>query len=440
MTSVLFGAAGVLVLAGLLWCWSLTERGHAGTLLALYSFWIPWGDLVPIPAPGPFSAPSTTFGLAAASVMVLGLFFNRATRQRPNSLFAPFVMFAGLAVLTTLWSRSPLVSLKELGFLLGAIVVFLLICIHRFGQADLRKFELGTVAGGASVSAVAFVQAQLFGLSAGKSGIPRFETVGGDANATAASLLLPFAIAFGRAIDSGQSSRARAWWGIAAGLNLVGIYLTVSRGALVAAGVAVMVALSVDRRWRVVAGVALAGVVAGLGLVAASSAAIGGHLFNTSSTGRTQIWRLGLSVCERECGRGSGFGTFPELYREEFMANPTASGFQSDAFKAHNVPLQLAVETGVVGLALFLIGMVLLTRTAVRLPSPWRISAVTATISLLITSNLITNSTFKYYWLVPAYVVMAAGVAAVRPSQSDPAPLPQHSRPPALLRPVEASR
>lgn len=410
--------------AALLWIWSLSSHAHGAALLALYSLWIPWGDLAALPAPGAFSAPSTVFGVATFAVMGLEILRSRSEPVAPSPVLAPFALLSGLVLLTVLWSRDPVESLNETVLLLGAIAILFVVSGRRFSRSDLTWFERATVFGGASVSLVATTLSLTVGLPAGKSGIPRFETVGGDANATAASLILPFAIGFGRALDSDLSRRARLLWATGSALSLLGIYLTVSRGALVAAGLGAVAVLVTSRRWRAMLAVATGSLAAGLMLLASSPGAIGDHLLNTSSTGRSQIWSLGLDICSRECLTGSGFGTFPALYRQEFIANPTASGFQSQEFKAHNVLLQFAVETGVLGVVLLMIGFWALFRLCRHLPAADRAGVLAALVGLVVTSNLITNSTFKYYWLVPVYAVVAVSAAKSVGSPAAPHPSP----------------
>ncbi len=399
------------VVAGALWTWTLSARYQGAMLLALYSFTVPWGNLVTLPAPGALESPSTVFGLLTILVIGLELLRPGAPAAAAPSILAPFALLAGLIVLTVMWSADPTESINETGILLATISVFFVVCGRQFTTLDLRQFEVATVLGGASVSFVAAGLSLAGRLPTGKSGLPRFETVGDDANATAASLILPFAIGFGRAIDHSLSRRQRTLWGIGSGLSIFGVYLTVSRGALIAASVGAVVVLASNGRLRAIVALATGSTAVLSVLLISSSGLVGNHLLNTSSTGRTQIWSLGASICSRECLTGSGFGTFPGLYRQEFIATPSASGYQVAEFKAHNVPLQLAVETGVVGLLLLLLGFGLLLRMCWQVPFPNRAGALAATTALIVTSNLITNFTFKYYWLVPVYAVVCASAS-----------------------------
>ncbi len=428
---------GLLVASGLgfvLWAWSLASAGQGPLFLAAFSFSIPWADVVPLPLPGPMASPSTWFTIAAVAVMALSIAIHPDARRLPDPRFVPFALLASVAVASAVWSTSPLVTIEEAILLLASMSVLLVVCGHRFSTRDLQVFEAATVLGGASVSVLAFVQSQLGSLPVGNSGIPRFETVGGDANATAASLLLPFVIAFGRAVQSDLDRRRRALWTAGAGLCLLGIFLTVSRGALIAVAAGGIAVLLADGRWRAVLRIGLVGALSGALLVASAPEVVTSKLLSTDSTGRTQIWRLGLSICRRECLTGSGFGTFPELYREEFLVNPIAGGYQSDAFKAHNTLLQLVVETGLAGLALYLIGLGMILALAMRLPPRHRACALGAVATWLVTSNLIANITFKYYWLVPAYVVAAAFAARAEDDPSPDCSQPDDVRPREIAR------
>ena len=60
------------------------------------------------------------------------------------------------------------------------------------------------------------------------------------------------------------------------------------------------------------------------------------------STGRTEIWRLGLSACSDHCLAGSGWGTFPDVYQDQFRTEEvvagTAAGRVEQAFRDGVLP------------------------------------------------------------------------------------------------------
>ena len=82
--------------------------------VAAYGAVLPFGSAVVVPGPGPTQArtASTLLGL----VLLAGLTAAALRRGRPASAAVPalglLVCFAGVAVLTTLWSREPAVSAR----------------------------------------------------------------------------------------------------------------------------------------------------------------------------------------------------------------------------------------------------------------------------------------------------------------------------------------
>ncbi len=120
-----------------------------------------------------------------------------------------------------------------------------------------------------------------------------------------------------------------------AAILLYGVYLTHSRGALVA--LAVMIAVAFRRKLRWLGSLAVAGVAA-LGLLAQKFT--GGREINLSEAGggdRLDIWSEGLGLLKSSPLLGKGFGGF------------------SDAVEttAHNSFLLVAVELGLPGLVLW---------------------------------------------------------------------------------------
>ena len=79
----------------------------------------------------------------------------------------------------------------------------------------------------------------------------------------------------------------------------------------------------------------------------------------TSSSGRLDIWQVGLAACADYCGIGSGWGTFPDVYAETQATVPGARVLTGEegSYQAHNLWLLAIVELGVAGLLLLLIGL-----------------------------------------------------------------------------------
>jgi O-antigen ligase len=143
-------------------------------------------------------------------------------------------------------------------------------------------------------------------------------------------------------------------------LFLMGIFYTVSRGGLLALGVALIAACLLAGRWR---GRAL--VVAGLGLSIvviyfASFAGLDARDRVTTvqgGTGRSDLWKIGWRMVEDQPIHGIGSGNFP-ISSIHYLVQPGV--IERDDFiistpkVTHNTYLQILAELGIVGLALFL--------------------------------------------------------------------------------------
>ena len=147
---------------------------------------------------------------------------------------------------------------------------------------------------------------------------------------------------------------------VAIGACVVGIFLSLSRGGLVALGVALVAACVLGGRWRPAALAALvvvAGVTVGYFAYVASPEARERVTETQGGTGREDIWAVGWRMVEDEPVRGVGAGNFP-VASIHYLLEPGAirrDEFIVDEPKvAHNAYLQILAELGIVGLALFL--------------------------------------------------------------------------------------
>jgi O-antigen ligase len=181
----------------------------------------------------------------------------------------------------------------------------------------------------------------------------------GNANETAAALVAGGVLA-GALVAALRSPPLRIAALVAVPFCVVGLFLTVSRGGLVALAAALLAAVAVAGRWRpaILAIVAVAGVVAvGYFASVAPPEARQRVTHVQGGTGREDVWKVGWRMVEAEPIRGIGAGNFPNT-SVHYLLEPgviARSDFIVDTPKvAHNMYLEVLAETGVIGLALFL--------------------------------------------------------------------------------------
>ena len=379
------------------------------SLVVAYAAIVPFGSAtdLPLPVPPPFNTLSSLAGLVAFGGMLLHLLLVRRGSDRLSPALPLWLLFVGVAGLSFNWSIEPSATADDLMLLVSVVALYVVTGLMPVRKADLQGIGSAIIAGAAVASAVGLVLFATGQAPVGKSGVPRFVITGDDANHTAAGLLLPLVLAVARSFDQRQRPSARAFAFVGVVLMLTGILLTGSRGGLAAALVGIVVVMIHSASAPRAVGVAVTvGLAVAFGLLQAPDA-LENRLVSASSTGRTDIWKLGLDACPAYCPVGSGFGTFPAVYEEEFRTNPEGGGFRTAGFRAHNIWLQALIEMGIVGLLLLFLGFAATVRDVAKLPQEDRGPPLAALLALALASSLISNLTFKYFWLVLMYGAIA---------------------------------
>jgi O-antigen ligase len=187
----------------------------------------------------------------------------------------------------------------------------------------------------------------------------RASGLAGGANELAAALVVGIALCIVLAL----TVRSPLWRLVliaGTGVCVLGLFLSLSRGGLVALGAALVVSVLVGGRWRgrMLAGALIVSVmcVGYFGAVASLPARervleVGG------GTGRTDLWTVGSRMVEDKPVIGVGAGNF-QVASIHYLLEPGV--ITSDEFiittpkVAHNTFLEVLAEAGVIGLVLFL--------------------------------------------------------------------------------------
>jgi O-antigen ligase len=129
-------------------------------------------------------------------------------------------------------------------------------------------------------------------------------------------------------------------------------------------------------------------------------------------SGRAEIWQAGILACENHCALGVGIDNFADIYNEVY---PFSGAKRNVGFNrvAHNLYLALVVETGLVGLTLFGVGLAaewagLSSRRMMTLAP----SLKPLLIGLLVANIFLSAVWFKYFWLVFTMIRVAEASAA----------------------------
>ena len=227
----------------------------------------------------------------------------------------------------------------------------------------------------------------------------------------------------GRQRDSfGNTHRGRGHRELAVGLVLASLgivvfagLLSMSRGGVVAMFVAACVSIGVLYRAKLVSGKLLASLV-GMGLLVASSLLIMGfeqvsrRLNNWESDGRWQIWKANVEIAKDFPVFGTGVGSHAEIY-PMYFDQPFVKG---EFTHAENSYLQVASETGLVGLSLALLAIVVLCVwcfRGIQICGSQRITIALAAIAGSLFANLV-HAIFDFIWYVPGCMVVVTILAA----------------------------
>jgi len=394
-------------------------RAPVGVLLAAYGAILPLGSGVTLPVglPSPFNSVTSVGGMLVVIAMLLHLVLTKQSAREISPTVPAWLTFAAFAGMTIAWSVNPAQTGREFFLLISLLAVYVVAMLMPISERDVRHFEVGVAAGGAVAGAYAIILGLTSSLQLTRRNVPRFSTAGGvgestDANITAATLILPFAIAVGRALRA-QSRGERTLFGIAAALTGAGIILTGSRGGMLAALVTVFVLLfEHNRRARAVLAVVVLAALASLALTIAPTA-LRRHITRSNSSGRTDIWRTALAACPTYCWTGAGWGTFPTVYQNTLHTNPNAKGLDRP-FVAHNIWISAAIEIGVGGLVALLFALGVVARDILRLPRRYRGPPLAAFLGILVASTFLSTLSFKYFWLVMIYAGLVTLVYAPR--------------------------
>jgi O-antigen ligase len=308
-------------------------------------------------AQGALSVPKMLGAVLMLSWLAMVTAGHREQRERifshPGFLLVLIVLVTWTGI-TALWAEEPSASLDAAFRYLPNAFLFLIV----FAGVRTRE-QLMAVMGALVVGAVlSAIYGMLAGGAANDPG--RLSGAGGDANDTAAVLVAGGIIAAGLAAALRDKPFLRLAATAAVPLCGFAVFLTLSRGGLIALGASLITAVVMAGRHRgkvLMVAVAAALVTVMYFSVFAPAAAEERVTGANGGTGRVDIWTVGWRMVEAHPLSGVGAGNFP-IASVHYLLEPGVlkrDDFIVDTPKvAHNTYLDVLAELGVIGLALFL--------------------------------------------------------------------------------------
>jgi O-antigen ligase len=407
--------------------------------LPIFAVLVPFGKALSI-GPSRFGSISSLVGLLVIGGLVLQLVRNRQGARRLSPTVPIWLLFLGIACATTAWTIDLAATLQGLAVLGSLVVLYVLVTLSHVDRQALRRIENGVLIGGVLAVGYGLYQLLLLGGFPGDQpgeGITPDGRFGNDLigpGVEAVALLLPLAIAVNRAFVEG--ARTRLINAVIGGLMLWGVLMTGSRtGTLAAAVVLLTLAVAGPRRARGPLALWLgAALVVGGAVWLYHPAGVATRTFDSalSSSGRVDIWRVGIDACPKYCALGAGWGTYPDVYAQTQASVPGARVLvgQGGSYQPHNLWLLAVVELGVPGLLLLTLGLLTSLGEGIRLPSAVRGPPVAALAGLTVAVFFLSSMEFKFFWMTLIMVSLNrqvygldAGLPAAAPATDVPTPL-----------------
>ncbi len=394
------------------------------------------------------------FIILGLAVWALQRIWSSSRRQIPFPLGLPLLAFGGMALFSCLFSPVPRFSLLEVGIALCGPAWALLLVSGERGEARVRRVAILIAVAGGFVAAIALLQRCGFdpivlgGYAVDWGSMaPRMRLYSTLGNPNYVGGYLIGAIFPAAALAAAAKARwaKLAWIGITL-IMLAAIVATGSHGAWLG----------------LVAGLAIAGTMllpAGAASAQESAATFGGiemlippsacwplaililplaQRFATQFMGRIYLWRFSWPMFWRHPWVGSGWGTYQLQYLDlqgKFLAaHPEYVGYWTNNRLLHNDPLQLLLETGLLGFAALCWLLWSYGREARRVTNgctdSWRRYAVAASVGGV--TAILVDSFFNYQFAVaPTYILLFTLLAIPNLARNDVDEEAKGSAPPA---------
>jgi len=329
-------------------------------------------------------------------------------------LWLAFVAWSGISLI---WTIDLPESQRVFGIIVQNFAMMSLIAFYPLEERELKWLLAVAIVAGMGAGLVAIYQ---FQTSAGHAVEGRLSFVSGrfyvDPNYFATSFLLPLTLAIGAAMATRRQLLRIGCW-LAAGVMMVGVLLSGSRGGFIALAIVLVYFALRSRNLMQTLVISALGVALTVRYPTVWMRFLHDPEGDGSGSGRTLIWQVGFQALKHSWLFGNGIGSFPETYARYFLSayEHVNQGWHRPA---HNVLLGMGVEVGIFGLALLLLAWYQSFRQLNAIPRtspryPLRIAVEATLLGLFAQSLFIDPIWIKYVWLsmTMPYVLLNVGAA-----------------------------
>ncbi len=344
-----------------------------------------------------------------------------------------FLAWGGLSMLS---AKSPSATISEL---LRYAPNFLLLPIAYTAMRSRRDLVgvVGAIVFGALIAAVSGVLTPAAGAEIAEEGTRATGTIG-DPNELAAVLLVGLALGAGVALGADRAPLLRLAGAVAVPLCAAGVFLSLSRGGLIALGALLVAGSIFAGRWRMALTAMLIAVALGGILYFTEIASLPAKeriTVSNGGSGRTDLWKVGLRMVKAHPLTGVGLGNFP-LVSADYAVQPgtiehTEVIFATEPKVTHNTYLQIAAEAGIPALLLFMTLLVVCLRCALAAARSWSRRGQASMealargvflglIGMLVADFFISNMFSKLLWVLLALCPAMLAVARAEEREEEP--------------------
>jgi O-antigen ligase len=343
----------------------------------------------------------TWFVAVGAGALLLVRIVN-GRRQAPPRAAIFWVLLIIWATTTILWAMDSTAGIKLLPTAWALLIFYLVAVSSRVSKKQLYVVIILTALGGCAAASWAswgYFHGTTWRDVSGRASLV-LDDKAADPNYFAAMLLVPLSLGVGVYLST-RSRLLKSIMAVSVALTALSIFLSMSRGALVA--LSLMFGVYVYRL-----GVKLR-TLAGLAVILVLLAGVAPDTFWTrlkpdsvrTGAGRTEVWAAASQMLKHHYLAGVGLSNFKIAYNSYAGAAPHFVGYFKDS---HNTYLNVLAEQGVLGLFFFVLALTYQflpmrsNSVSVRAPIPLAVSCEAALVAMLGAAFFIDFLWTKAFW------------------------------------------